>query len=72
MGKIPGKILAKGIKHRIPVIAIAGCVEDRELLDKAGFKGVYEIKPKDMPLEIAIQRDVAIRNIQKTITCIEF
>ena len=72
MGKIPGKILAKGIKHGIPVIAIAGCVEDRELLDKAGFKGVYEIKPKDMPLEIAIQRDVAIRNIQETISHIEF
>ena len=72
MGKIPGKILAKGIKHEIPVIAIAGCVEDKEVLDKAGFKGIYEIKPKNMPLEMAMQRDVAIRNIQETVTRIEF
>ena len=72
MGKIPGKILAKGIKYGIPVIAIAGCAEDKEVLDRAGFKGIYEIKPKDMALEMAKQRDVTIRNIQETITRIEF
>ena len=71
MGKIPGKILAKGIKYGIPVIAIAGCVEDREALNKAGFKGIYEVKPKDMLLETAMQQDVAIRNIQETISRIE-
>ena len=72
MGKIPGKILAKGIKYGIPVLAIAGCAEDKEVLDRAGFKGIYEIKPKDMALEMAIQRDITIRNIQETITRIEF
>lgn len=72
MGKIPGKILATGIQHGTPVIAIAGCVEDRDVLEKAGLKGIYAIKPKDMPLEVAIQRDVAIRNIQETINRIVF
>ena len=72
MGKIPGKILAKGIKHRIPVIAIAGCVEDREILEQAGFKGIYAIKPKDMPTEIAMRPDIAIENIKETMARIEF
>ena len=72
MGKIPGKILQRGQANHIPVIAIAGCVEDKELLLEAGFKGVYASKPEDMPLEKAMKREVAIRNIKDTIrTCLE-
>lgn len=67
MGKIPGKILQKGLLYGIPVLAIAGCVKDKEALTKAGFKGVYATKPKDMPLEEAMKKEVAIRNVKETI-----
>lgn len=67
MGKIPGKILEAGIRKGIPVIAIAGCVEDEELLKEAGFKGVYATKPDSMPLEEAMKPDLAKLNIKNTL-----
>ena len=63
MGKIPGKILEIGKRKGIPVIAIAGCVEDEEMLKAAGFKGIFATKPDSMPLEEAMKKETAIRNI---------
>lgn len=65
MGKIPGKILQIGRERNIPVIALAGMVEDKNTLLEAGFKRVYPIKPADMPLKEAIKPAVALQNIQK-------
>ena len=65
MGKIPGKILRIGRERNLPVIALAGMVEDKNILLEAGFKGVYPIKPADMPLKEAIKPAVALQNIQK-------
>ena len=70
MGKVPGKILQMGLSKGIPVIAIAGCVEDKALLLEAGFKGVYATKPVHMPLEEAMKREVAIQNIKNTLIAI--
>ena len=67
MGKIPGKILQGGLAHNIPVIALAGCVKDKEQLIRAGFKRVYATKPEDMALEEAMKREVALQNIQNCI-----
>jgi len=66
MGKIPGKILQLGKERRIPVIAIAGRVEDEALLETAGFEGIYAARPQGMPLKEAMKRDVAIQNIHET------
>ena len=63
MGKIPGKILEIGKRKGIPVIAIAGCVEDEGILKSAGFKGIFATKPQNMTLEEAMKKEVAIRNI---------
>ena len=68
MGKIPGKILEIGKQKGVPVIAIAGCVEDKDSLLEAGFQGVYETKPDFMPLEEAMKPDIAKRNIQQTVS----
>lgn len=68
MGKIPGKILEIGKQKGIPVIAIAGCVEDKDSLLEAGFQGVYETKPDFMLLEEAMKPDIAKRNIQQTVS----
>lgn len=70
MGKIPGKILEIGKQKGIPVIAIAGCVVDKDSLLEAGFQGVYETKPDFMPLEEAMKPDIAKRNIQQTVSYI--
>ena len=67
MGKIPGKILQRGQTNHIPVIAIAGYVENKKSLLKAGFKGVYATKPEDMALEEAMKKEVAIINIRNTV-----
>lgn len=68
MGKITGKILEKGKERNIPVIAIVGCVKDEILLKGNGFSGIYPTRPKEMPLETAMRKDVAMKNIQDTIS----
>lgn len=65
MGKIPGKVLQMGQMHHIPVIALAGCVEDEWLLIKAGFQSVYAAKPKAMSLEKAMERETAVKNLRE-------
>lgn len=67
MGKIPGKILERGLSIGVPVVAIAGCVEDSLLLEEAGFAGVYATKPADMPLEEAMKRDVAMECVRNEV-----
>lgn len=66
MGKIPGKVLQRGIQKRIPVIAITGCAADTELLYEAGFRGVHTTRPDNQPLTEAMKPAVAIRNIRET------
>ena len=70
MGKIPGKILEIGKRKGIPVIAIAGCLEDEEILKSAGFKGIYTTKPDSMPLEEAMKKETAIQNIKKVLSIV--
>ena len=70
MGKIPGKILQRGRSKGIPVIAIAGCVEDETLLKEVGFHGVYATKPENMPLEEAMKPEVATECVKRAITSV--
>ena len=70
MGKVPGKILQRGHSKGIPVIAIAGCVEDETLLKESGFHGAYATKPDNMPLEEAMKREVAMECVKKTVLSI--
>lgn len=67
MGKIPGKILQRARAHGIPVIAIAGSVEDEALLLEAGFAEVYATKPASMPLEEAMKKEVARECVYQTV-----
>ena len=68
MGKIPGKILQIGKEYDIPVIALAGCVEDEVMLREAGFAGVYATKPASMTLKEAMKREVAMECVCQTVT----
>ena len=67
MGKSPGKILQRAQAHGIPVIAMAGSVEDKDLLLKAGFAGVYATKPAGMPLEEAMKKEVARKCVYQAV-----
>ena len=67
MGKVPSGILDKARKQKIPVILIAGSVENADDLHRAGFRGVYSINPPSITLEQAMQSKVARANISETV-----
>ncbi|RHJ90629.1 glycerate kinase [Parabacteroides bouchesdurhonensis] len=67
MGKVPSGILREAQKQNIPVIIIAGSVEDTEELNKAGFKGVFSITPSPVSLEAAMEANFAKENIKRLI-----
>lgn len=65
MGKLPMRILQRA-KETAPVWLISGGVSDKEALLAAGFDRVVAVTPEDMPLEEAMQPEVAkrlLRNI---------
>jgi glycerate kinase len=63
MGKAPSGILEEARKQNIPVIVIAGSVEDVHEMNQAGFCGVFSILPCPVTLEKAMQSDFAKANI---------
>ena len=65
MGKLPVGILEQS--GDAPVCLIAGKISDREHLLKAGFAYVECINPAGIPLEEAMRKEVAIRNISDTV-----
>lgn len=67
MGKVPFGILKVAKKQRIPVMLIAGGIEDEEVLLRGGFKGVRSINPPSLSLEQAMLPEVARMNIRSTV-----
>lgn len=63
MGKLPFIILQKAKSQGIPVILLAGQVNDREALLSAGFSQVLCVNPQDCPLEECMRPDVASARI---------
>lgn len=45
MGKVPSGILQEARRQHIPVILLAGAIEDAGILNAAGFRGVFSITP---------------------------
>ena len=68
MGKAPAGVAAAARKKGIPVIAIAGAVEDREELSKAGFNACFSILPRVLTLNEAMRPETARENITQFIT----
>ena len=50
MGKVPYGILKEAQKEHIPVIVLAGSIENLPELNKAGFKGIFSIAPGPITL----------------------
>lgn len=70
MGKVPSGILAEARKQDIPVILLAGNIEDSDELQRAGFEEVFSVNPPFISLEEAMRPEVARKNIQQTVECI--
>ena len=66
-GKTAAGVLSRAKKQNIPVIAIAGCAEICESVKQMGFAGIYPITEEKLPLEIAMQTEVAAMNVEKTV-----
>lgn len=66
-GKVPYGVAVEAQKAGIPVIALAGKVENEEELRKTGINACYAITPDDMPLETALLPEVAAENIQNKV-----
>ena len=65
MGKLPMGILEQS--RDVPVCLVAGRISDREELLNAGFAQVECINPPGLPLEEAMRKEVAQRNIASTV-----
>ena len=66
-GKTAAGVLARAKAQDIPVIAIGGCVERCKSVEQMGFAGIYPITEEKLPLEIAMQAEVAAMNVEKTV-----
>lgn len=67
MGKVPMGILRRAKKQGIPVHLLSGAIEDAAELAEAGFASARSINENDnRPLEIIMQKDVAMVNLKET------
>lgn len=64
LGKAPYGVLEAGMRKGVPVIALAGGVADRDRLMSAGFADVVCIVPSGMPLDEAMKKTAAERNLR--------
>lgn len=67
MGKVPSGILQEARRKHIPVILLAGAIEDTKILNEAGFRGVFSITPSPVSLKQAMQPEFAQDNIRRTV-----
>lgn len=68
MGKVPFGILQEARKQHIPVILLAGSIEETDQLNQAGFQGVFSITPGPISLEKAMEPAFAEANIRRLVT----
>lgn len=68
MGKAPSGVLRMAEAAAIPVIALGGAVEECDELEQSGFLAVLPVVAGPTTLERAMQRDVAMKNVERTAT----
>lgn len=64
MGKLPMGILSQA--QGIPTVLIAGRISDKNQLLQAGFAQVECINPAGLPIEEAMRKETALRNVCQT------
>lgn len=66
MGKAPAGVLKAAKKQKIPVIAIGGCLQEEEELNKAGFLAVLPLLPYPVTKRQAMGKKFTLENIERT------
>ena len=67
MGKVPLGMLKLARRHGVPVMLVAGQVDNVELMRSAGFELVVQTTPADMPLDEAMKPTVAMEHITRAV-----
>lgn len=57
LGKVPFGVLQNAGK--VPVALVSGRIDDREILERAGFGPIREVTPREIPLEEALLPETA-------------
>ncbi len=65
MGKAPQGVAAAAARRGVPVIALAGGVEDAAAINRIGIAGVFSIMPRPMSLQEAMAPETAAQNIRE-------
>lgn len=67
-GKTPYGVAKLAKKHGKRVYLFSGCVTaESKRLEEGIFDGIYAITPQDMPMEDAIRKEIAMRNMTETV-----
>ena len=67
MGKAPIGVLEFAQEQQIPVIALAGSLQDEEVLTEAGFMSVMPLLPAPVSLQEAMNKEYTKKNISRTV-----
>lgn len=65
MGKIPYSVMKRAAKNAVKTILISGQVINKSALLDAGFLAVAASTPIHQPIEIAMEKEIAIQNLTK-------
>ena len=68
MGKAPAGVAEAASKKGIPVVAIAGSVNDRDELAQAGFGACFSVLPRILTLNEAMRPETAKENVTQFVT----
>ena len=66
MGKVPLGVLVQSKKRNVPVIGVAGRVENRDELLEAGFEALFEVSPRTKELKQMMLETETISNLIRT------
>ena len=67
MGKVPSGILEEARKQNIPVIVLAGSIEDTDQMNRAGIQGIFSITPGPVTMEKAMEPEFTKENIRRLV-----
>ena len=65
MGKTPSGVLQMAKSQGIPCVVIGGAIEKCKELEQSGFDVMLSVTPENMPLAQAMQREVAMANVER-------
>ena len=70
MGKAPAGVLRHAKRAGVPCIAVGGCVQWCDELQKSDFDAIYAATPEGMPIAEAMKKEVATLNLRNVATSI--